>query len=704
MRICRRRCPALPLVIRPLYVVDSRGVASVVRLPRRPDGPVRTPYPAVVDLETYAVEPRPDYPPEPVGVAVKLPGQLSQYYAFAHPGGGNNATREEAVAAICEAYACPDGVLFHHAKFDVDVIATHLGLQVPLWNMIHDTLFLLFLDDPHQRELGLKPAAKRLLGYDTEERDAVADWLVDHQPVEGVKISDKPNSENTFGKFIAYAPGDVVAPYACGDVDRTAELFAHLWPAIVGRDMLHAYERERKLMPILLDMERRGVRVDLARLKRDLDFYHDVAWGLDAWLCAKLNAPGINLGSGQELARALIGAGFATRESLGVTPKGAIATNKAALDEGVTDKTLSAALRYRSQLKTSLGTFMEPWHNVAERAGGFIYTEWHQTRGIEKNGTRTGRLSSTPNFQNIPKEFDQYFDGVEDDFLRDLPPLPLCRGYIIAYVGTVICGRDYQGQELRALAHFEDAGLKQLYDDDPWVDIHAHAQVDVNQRLNRDYKRRPIKNLGFSIIYGSGANAISSRLAIGFQEARSLKDAYLKTFPGLKNLYAITKQRAALNQPIRTWGGREYYCEPPSIINFRVVTWDYKLVNVLVQGSSADATKEAMIRWFYHPKRRRYWHLILQVHDEIVINVPISDIVPAMALLRACMESLEFDVPMLTEGAWSADNWAAMRAFDTKGVVIYKEDKQCLTRISRHGRQAGLRPMSNVRLRQSSST
>lgn len=633
----------------------------------------RMPRPTIIDLETFAAEVRPDYPPEPVGVAIKAWGRKARYYAWGHAS-GNNSTREAAVAAVRKAYACPDGVVFHNAKFDVDVIETHLGIPAPPWQCIHDTLFLLFLHDPHQFELGLKPAAHRLLGMVPEERDAVADWLTTNQPIPGVRISTALNSPLYWAGFIAYAPGDVVGPYARGDVERTEALFAHLWPKTVLRDMLTAYDRERQLMPVLLNMERRGVRVDLPRLQLDTQRYLGTFIALEDWIRVRLGASeNLNLDSGDQLVAAMLAAGVADRELLGVTKKkGKVATSKEALARGVSDKTLAAALKYRAQLKTCLFTFMVPWLEVATRADGMIFTTWHQTRGAEKHGTRTGRLSSSPNFQNMPKEFDSsIFDGIEEAFLLALPPLPLCRSYIAPYAGQVLCGRDYQGQELRVLAHYED-GFRALYDADPWVDVHAHAQIEVNTRLGRNYGRKPIKTLGFGIIYGSGAASISGRLKIGYEDAKELKAGYLKVFPGLAQLYEEMRDRARNDEPIRTWGGREYYCQAPTIIDMRLVRWDYKMVNLLVQGSSADATKEAMIRFYYHPQRRPDWHLVLQVHDEVVLSVPEADMPAAHALLRDCMASLEFDVPMLSEGEWSRDNWGAMEKYDSKGEIVYR--------------------------------
>ena len=374
---------------------------------------MKQPKPVVIDFETFGIAGRPDYPPEPVGVSIKYPGKKSRYYGWGHPT-KNNSTFAEAQEALKKAYEHKDGLLFQNAKFDVDVADVHMGLPVPEWARIHDTLFLLFLDDPHQKELGLKPSSERLLGLPPEEQDAVGEWLVANQPIEGVKISKAKSSDHYFGRYIALAPGDIVGKYANGDVDRTEQLFNLLWPKTQEREMLEAYDRERELMPILLEMERNGLPVDLKRLRADVALYNDWRHQIDMWIIKSLKAdPLINLDSGEQLVNAMVLCGKADPNLIPKTPTGKYQTNKAALLLGVTDKVLLAMLKYRTQLNTCMNTFMEPWLRVAEKSGGKIFTTWNQTKSTESGGavgTRTGRLSSTPNFQNVPKIFKPIFD------------------------------------------------------------------------------------------------------------------------------------------------------------------------------------------------------------------------------------------------------------------------------------------------------
>lgn len=668
----------------------------------------RIPHPTTVDTETFGIEGRPHYPPAPVGVSIKKWGKKPKYYAWGHVNGVNTHTKEQAIAALLEAYATPDGVLFHNAKFDLDVIETHLGIAPPPWHRVHETTFLLYLDNPHRRVVDLKSAAKQDLGWEPEERDVVADWLVQHQPVAGVRISPKPQGKEPYGKYIAYAPPDIVGPYANGDVARTEALFSHIYASVRDRDMLGAYDRERKLVPILLDMERTGIRLDLERLRQDVTLYGSVLSRCDAWVRKRLKlGPEVNLNSDRQLLRALEDAELVDTSKMGLTPKGQVKMDKAAIGAGVADKQLAGVLTYAAQLKTCVNTFMAPWLAVAEKSGGLIFTNWNQIRGTDgAGGTRTGRFSSTPNFQNIPKEFAAIFseellaqaktilDKLRARALRataklmpkmpfPLPPLPLCRGYIIPYKpGHTLISRDYSQQEPRILAHFEDGALQEQYQANPWIDYHDNAKFHLEQIFNRKFERKPVKNINLGIIYGQGVGSLAEKNGETVEATRKLRDAIYTLYPGLKAMNADMKTRAKANLPIRTWGGREYYCEPPRIADGRVQTFDYKMVNVLVQGSGADCTKEGILAFVSGAVeddflieagicalRQRDWFLLLQVHDELVISCPKEDRAAAQEFLRVAMESVKFDVQILTEGSWSNANWASMVDYDKKGKI-----------------------------------
>jgi len=142
----------------------------------------------------------------------------------------------------------------------------------------------------------------------------------------------------------------------------------------------------------------------------------------------------------------------------------------------------------------------------------------------------------------------------------------------------------------------------------------------------------------------------------------------LLLYPGLKEMNKDMKIRAKSNLPIRTWGGREYYCEPPALVNGKIREFDYKMTNKLIQGSAADCTKEAVIR--FHTAKKPGWKLVLNVHDQLTASVPKREMKQAMQVMKDTIESVEFDVPMLSEGAISATNWDELIDYDKKGIVL----------------------------------
>lgn len=358
-----------------------------------------------IDFESDPIRGRPDDPPAPCGVALKYGDAPARYYAWGHHGHENPETFEIGLGALRAAWSSGRQFLGHNMKFDLAVAVERLGLPMPAWDRVHDTIPLLFLLDPRAETYSLKPSAERLLNWPSEERDAVVDWLVDQQPIAGVKLSRASRSNKYAGAYIAWAPPALVGPYCCGDVDRTRALALWAAPQVERLGMVDAYDRERRIMPVVMDMERRGVRVAVDRLADDLDDAEMTMIMLDAWLRDRLGVgDSVNLDSGDELAAALVACGVATRAGLGVTTKsGKLQTNKDAFARGIVDPQLKAVLRYRGALLTAVQTFMVPWFAVAERAGGRIFTTWNSTRTSRDDGNagaRTGRFSSNPNFQN----------------------------------------------------------------------------------------------------------------------------------------------------------------------------------------------------------------------------------------------------------------------------------------------------------------
>ena len=640
---------------------------------------MRLPVVDVIDFETDPIQERPEYPPKPVGVSITEAGKKPRYLAWGHYTGENNCSLADAKRILLPIWRNGRRKLFHHGKFDVDVAVTHMGMPMLPWDSIDDSMFLLFLHDPHAPDFQLKPASERILGLAPDERDEVVDWLWEHRKqlitefsvdrFTDSKGAPLVNSRAKIGALVAYAPGDIAGRYANGDTTRTERLFKHLWPKIQDRGMGEAYDRERELMPILLDNERVGIRVDLRSLRQDSKLYLAAVEQADAWLRKRLKAPGLNLDSDAEVAEALARSSIIKDEDWALTATGKRSVSKKNLLPSMySDPRVASVFGYRNRLNTCLKMFMLPWQRQASaRPDGHISTNWNQIRGNRTNdvsGTRTGRPStSNPNFLNISKSWHDKDDGYEHPaFLRSIPELPLVRKYILADAGGVFCHRDYNGQELRFLGHFEDAALMRAYQENPRMDVHDHVRQLIEDIAGLRYHRTQVKITNFRRIYGGGAPATASALHVSIDVAKELLAAHGRALPGVKDLSKQIVALAKEGEPIITWGGRQYFTEAPRYDKRfgREMTYEYKLLNYVIQGSAADATKEAILRYHRHPKKQG--RFLVTVYDEINVSAPKSYYKQEMAVLKESMESIESDVPMLTDGKTGL-NWADIKTY-----------------------------------------
>ncbi len=647
--------------------------------------------PTTVDFETKPIKARPEYPPEPVGVALWTPGKRPEYLSWGHAGGGNNSTKAKAAKRLRVEWRSNRRLLFHNAKFDLDVAETFFDLTLPTADRWLDSMFEAFLYDPNEQDLQLKSLAHSHLGMPPDEQDDVRDWLYAH--IKGMKRRKK-----AWAAHIWLAPGNVVAPYAKGDVIRTRKLHDYFMPWILEAGMEEAYLRERRLMPILLGMERRGVPVDAKRLSDQIVRWEASQEVADKWIRRRLKSRDLNVDSNVDLADAIELRGKVKRDDEGelmwlTTATGKRSVSKDSIDQAVSDVELRSVLSYRASLGHSLRTNARNWLEMAE-ADGRIYCNWNQVRQSASGkqvGARTGRLSSSPNAQNIGNapliicwsaaESVKILAADDEAKTMLLPsslrgkvePLPWMRDFVAAKRGRILLARDYAQQELRILAHFMEGAVLEIYRRNPFRDFHQMATNGLNQLLGlvgvEGYKRKLVKAIVLAIIYARGIPALAAQLNIEEDEARKLRRTIRKLFPGVEDMERALRRRGALEQPVTTWGGRVFFCEPPKMIDGKLRTFEYKMINTLVQGSAADNTKEAMIRY---DETKKNGEMVLQVHDELLCDVPKRAARSEMLLLREAMESVEFDVPMMTDGE-IGPTWGQMEEFnDRRSAALRK--------------------------------
>jgi len=605
-----------------------------------------------LDFETEAIQPRPDFPPRPVGVAL-LDGQGARYIDWGHPD-SNRVRQATARANVRRAADSGRPILCHNAPFDLSVLYAWLG--APVRGGIHDTMVLAFLLDPYG-DLSLKPLAKRYLHMPPDEADAVRQWLVDNGVV-------RKSMAKGWGAHISKAPADIVGRYAVGDVERTRALFDTLLPQIDATGMRDAYDREVALMPHMIEAEERGIPVDVDALRHDETRYTQDAADLEAFIRHDLAAPDLDINR-----RAVLFETLAHRYECATerTEKGNTRTARDALERLDIPGPVKAAIMYRDALEYQLSHFIRPWLAQAARDGR-VHTHWNQVRGTDDTGARTGRLSSSPNLQNITT--GEKLDGL----LRKLRALhereylfPNVRGYIKAPPGWVLLGRDYNQQELRLLAHFEDDALQAAYQGDPRLDMHQYTVDLIRDRAGVDVTRKQAKVINFARIYGAGKAKIAEQLGLSLDAATDLLAAYATALPGVARLQRDCAARGRDGVGIRTLGGRVYKAPPPTVIKGEVRTFEYRLLNYLIQGSAADQTKEAMVAWHDATRRRRSGvQFLLSVHDELLVMCKASSVERESKALGKAMAGAfakALDVPMLTD-AEAGPNWGEMEPME----------------------------------------
>jgi DNA polymerase-1 len=528
-------------------------------------------------------------------------------------------------------------VLCHNSKFDLRVALEHLGVPIPHYTLIVDTMIMAYLIDPREASLGLKELAEKYCGIKPDEQKDLHDWIRKN-------VSTAKNA----GAYIYKAPGDLVGKYAEADTDMTYELYQYCTVMFDlharlrtsdGQNIHSAFEREMKLLPIVIGMEQRGVHLapniqgEFNKWQKELDL-------LELQLSAYGN--GAKPGS-KAMFNAFISKGLIDKSKITYTEKGNPQYGQDYIENLISDSNLLNVIKRRSKLQKLLGTYLKHFAESAEKYNCKYYPYYNQTRTADDYGTRTGRFSS--NIQQLPK-----IALLEDKSdTAEMADLPNPRKLIVAPPGEVLIKRDFSSQELRVCAHFAEGAALQAYVDNPRMDIHTFVKDLIFDKTGIRMERGYVKCISFLKLYGGGPSKLAFQLRISVEEARDFFTAYDAALPDFKELMKNVEALSRSGKKIFTWGGRGYDVEPSKIIHGRKQEYYYKLGNVLIQGSSADMTKEAMIRYESHPDRKGY--IYMQVHDEIVVAVDERYAESEMKVLKWAMDEIPgWDVPLCSDG------------------------------------------------------
>ena len=448
-------------------------------------------------------------------------------------------------------------------------------------------------------------------------------------------------------KQIPFAEVDLqqACAYAAEDADITLRLWMMLKPRLAREGMTHVYERlERPLIPILAEMEAAGIAVDQSILKRlSADFAVRIA-ELEAEIHHQAGEA-FNVASPKQLGEVLF-------EKLGLeggkkSKTGAFSTGADVLEELAANgvEIAKSVLDYR-QLAKLKSTYTDALTKSVNPRTGRVHTSFSMV------GASTGRLSSSdPNLQNIP--------------IRTAEGRQI-RTAFVAKPGCKLISADYSQIELRLVAHVaEETSMIEAFKEG--VDIHAQTAAEVFgvplESMDSETRRRA-KAINFGIIYGISGFGLARQLSVPQGEARDYIKAYLERFPGIKSYMDDAKQFARDNQFVETLFGRRIHIpqiaeKAPAMRGFA----ERQAINAPIQGSAADIIKRAMCRL---PAALAAEDLdavmLLQVHDELIFEVPDQQADRAVRVITSVMEQaadpvVSLKVPLIAE-AGIAESWS----------------------------------------------
>ncbi|MFA6209416.1 MAG: DNA polymerase I [Candidatus Obscuribacterales bacterium] len=486
------------------------------------------------------------------------------------------------------------GKVAQNAKFEMNCLSCD---GIKFGPLVFDTMLASYILNPDSKH-GLKDQSDRILNYQMMRID---------------ELIGSGRKQIT----INYAPLDKVAAYASDDARITLELARFYAPLLDPEQQFLLYEMEQPLAHVLASMEQAGVALDLDYLQ---NFSHELSSEL-ARLETEIYAlagHGFNINSTQQLQKVLF-------EEIGLKPKNKTKTGfstDAAVLESLREEheIIGKLLEYRhiSKLRS---TYVDALPTQISKRDGRLHGDFNQTV------TSTGRLSSSnPNLQNIP---------IRTEIGRRI------RRAFIAAPGNSLISADYSQIELRLLAHMcEDETLIDAFEKNQ--DIHARTAGEIYEIPIEDVTsdiRRVGKTINFALVYQQGAYSTGLDLGISTKEAQGFIDKYFARYPKVQGFLLNTIEEARSKSYARTiWGRRRYFTHLHDR-NDNVRKADERAAcNAPIQGSAADLIKLAMIQLDKELKAENSnARLTMQVHDELVLEVPDNEIEATKAILERAM-------------------------------------------------------------------
>jgi DNA polymerase-1 len=584
-----------------------------------------------IDTETSSLDPM---QAELIGISLCVHADRASYIPLRHrPNGGGDLfgandllpgqLPSEAVLARLKPLLEDRSVLkiAQNMKFDWLVFRQH-GIAL---RPVEDTMLLSYVLDAGRSDHGM---------------DVLSEKLLAHKPIQFGEVA---GSGRTFIGFARVAI-DKATEYSAEDADVALRLWQVLKPRLPAEHMTNVYETlERPMVEVLARMERRGVMIDRAILSRlSGEFAQDMA-RLEAEIY-ELAGETFNLGSPKQLGDILFGRmGLPGAKK---TATGAWSTAASVLDDlAEQGNTFAARILDWRQLSKLKSTYTDALPSYVNPTTGRVHTSYALA------ATTTGRLSSSePNLQNIP---------VRNEAGRKI------RRAFIAAEGHKLISADYSQIELRLLAHIADIPqLKAAFAEGQ--DIHAKTASEMFgvpvEGMPSEVRRRA-KAINFGIIYGISAFGLANQLGIPREEAGAYIKKYFERFPGIRTYMDETKKFARENGYVRTIFGRKCHYPRITASNPSERAFNERAsINAPIQGSAADIIRRAMVRMDVAlEKAKLSAQMLLQVHDELVFEVPDSEVEATIDVVRKVMAdaphpAVDLSVPLQVD-AKAAQNW-----------------------------------------------
>lgn len=561
---------------------------------------------------------------ELVGISLAVQPGRAWYIPIGH-NQGIQLDRQQVLNALRPFFRDPHKAVYaHNARFDVEVML-QAGIQIE--GLQFDTMI-----------------AAGLLGKRKELKDLAFYELKLTEPMQAIEsLIGRGAKQRSFAQVAI----EHATPYASADADVTLRLKEALEPQLAAEERIHEIftRMEMPLIPVLVDMERAGIRLDVACM-RDLSKRFTSRIATITEQIYDMAGQSFNINSGLQLNTILFDKLGLPTTNMRKTSTGRISLAADVLENlRGSHEIVEHILQYRHFFKLK-STYVDALPTLVNPRTGRIHTSFNQM------GTSTGRLSSAnPNLQNIPIRSE---DGGE-----------IRRGFV-AEPGHTFIAADYSQIELRVLAHItQDPNLVQAFIDGQDIHTATAAQLfGIDPSAVGKDQRRIAKSVVFGTIYGISSFGLAQRTDLNRTEAKSLIDAFFARFPGVRRYMDSTIEQGRRDGYVQSlFGRRRWMPELKGNDQKKRQAAEREAINAPIQATAADIMKLAMINVYHELQQQRLQtRLLLQVHDELIFEVPDQEIATVQELVRTGMERVfTLRVPLQVDMEMG-HNWEDMEA------------------------------------------